>query len=251
MIFKGHSNTVAQMMDSKEKIPYEMLLNKKGRARLPDKLMDHLNKAGVSDNTMIVYVTDNGWIQRTEDTKVPAGWRPSFAPRSKQSPYEGGTRTPIMISWPGHVPVADRPEVVSSIDLAPTILSAVGLDVPAEMPGVNLLPVATDEKPLDRERIFGESYAHDVANIDDPEETLLFRWVIEGQWKLLLTYDGKVNRYKPVHLRTDPRPQLFDLIADPHETKNLAGDHPELVEKLANSLDEWWHVKTRKVVTKF
>ncbi|MCR9199096.1 MAG: sulfatase-like hydrolase/transferase, partial [Planctomycetaceae bacterium] len=214
-------------------------------------LMDHLDKAGVSDNTMIVYVTDNGWIQRTEDTKVPDGWRPSFAPRSKQSPYEGGTRTPIMISWPEHVPVADRPEVVSSIDLAPTILSAVGLDVPDEMPGVDLLPVTTGEKTLDRERIFGESYAHDVANIDDPEETLLFRWVIEGQWKLLLTYDGKVNRYKPVHLRTDPRPQLFDLIADPHETKNLAGEHPELVSKLADSLDQWWHVKKRKVVTKF
>jgi len=155
-----------------------------------------------------------------------------------------------MISWPGHVPVADRPEVVSSIDLAPTILSAVGLDVPVEMPGVNLLPVATGEKPLDRERIFGESYAHDVANIDDPEETLLFRWVIEGQWKLLLTYDGEVNRYASTHPRTEKGPQLFNLKDDPTEQKNVASEHPELVAELAQSIADWYPVEKRKTQIK-
>lgn len=214
-------------------------------------LMDHLEQAGVADNTMIVYVTDNGWIQRTGETTVPSGWKPSFAPKSKQSPNEGGTRTPIMISWPGKISPAERPEVVSSIDLAPTILQAAGIDVPERMPGVNLLPVLQDGQDLGRERIFGESYAHDVADIDNPEETLLFRWVIEGRWKLLLTYDGKVNRYKPVHLREDPRPQLYDLVADPHETQNLAADHPQEVARLARELDQWWHVKERKVLTKF
>ena len=156
-----------------------------------------------------------------------------------------------MISWPGKISPAERPEVVSSIDLAPTILQAAGVDVPERMPGVNLLPVLQDGQDLGRERIFGESYAHDVADIDNPEETLLFRWVIEGRWKLLLTYDGKVNRYKPVHLREDPRPQLYDLVADPHETQNLAADHPQEVARLARELDQWWHVKERKVLTKF
>ena len=129
--------------------------------------------------------------------------------------------------------MADRPEVVSSIDLAPTILSAVGLYVPAEMPGVNLLPVATGEKPLDRERIFGESYAHDVANIDDPEETLLFRWVIEGQWKLLCDYDGS-------------RPLLYDLSVDPGEANNLVEKHPERVTAMSKQITEWYQRVTPK-----
>lgn len=214
-------------------------------------LIDHIDAAGVSDNTMIVYVTDNGWIQRTPDTTVPAGWKTSFAPRSKQSPYEGGTRTPIMVCWPGHVPPGERSEIVSSIDLVPTMLNAAGANVPQILPGIDLLPIVKGEKELNRDYLFGESFAHDVADIDNPQETLLYRWVIAGKWKLLLTYDGKVNRYKPVHLRSEKRPQLFDLLADPHETMNLAGENPAVVARLAAALDNWWKVTERQVQTSF
>lgn len=62
-------------------------------------LIDHLDAKKVRDNTLIVYVTDNGWIQKTPDTEVPEGWNQSFAPKSKQSPYDGGVRTPISFSW--------------------------------------------------------------------------------------------------------------------------------------------------------
>lgn len=214
-------------------------------------LTDHLDKAGVTDNTMIVYVTDNGWIQRTPETQVPNGWKPSFAPKSKQSPYEGGTRTPILISWPGKIKPQERSEVVSSIDLVPTMLQAAGADVPAVLPGIDLMPVIEGTKELGRKHLFGESYAHDVADIDRLEDSLLFRWVIEDKWKLLLTYDGKVNRYKPVHLREEKRPQLFDLLADPHETTNLAKDNPDIVARLVEALDGWWKVTERKVVTEY
>lgn len=214
-------------------------------------LVDHLEKAGVAENTMIVYVTDNGWIQRTPAVSVPAGWKSSFAPKSKQSPNEGGTRTPIMVCWPGHIEPADRPEVVSSIDLVPTMLHAAGAELSQDLPGIDLLPVLSGERQLGRKQLFGESFAHDVADVDNPQASLLYRWVIEGQWKLLLTYDGKVNRYKAVHLREELRPQLFDLLADPHETKNLAADHPEVVARLAKSLDGWWKVTERQVVTEF
>ena len=214
-------------------------------------LMDHLDSVGVTDNTLIVYVTDNGWIQRTPKTSVPDGWKPQFAPRSKQSPYDGGTRTPIMVSWPGHIEPSDRTEVVSSIDLVPTMLRAAGAEVPKNLPGVDLLPVVQGEAALSREYLFGESFAHDVADIENPEETLLYRWVIAGKWKLLLTYDGKVNRYKPVHLRTEKRPQLFDLVNDPMEQKNLAHAHPDVVKRLALALDDWWKVTERSVQTEF
>jgi len=214
-------------------------------------LIDHVDQSGVADNTIIVYVTDNGWIQRTADSDVPKGWKTSFAPKSKQSPNEGGTRTPIMICWPKKIEPADRPEVVSSVDLMPTLLAAADAEVPENLPGVDLLPVVTNRRPLERERIFGESFAHDIADVDNPEATLLYRWVIEGQWKLLLTYDGKTNRYAMVNQRDDKRPQLYHLLDDPHETTNLAADNPKVVADLAQKLDDWWHVSERKVVTEY
>jgi uncharacterized sulfatase len=211
-------------------------------------LVDYLDEKKVRDNTLVVYVTDNGWIQRTPDTKVPKGWRTSFAPKSKQSPNEGGIRTPIMFNWPGKLPPAKREELVSSIDLVPTMLAAAGAQIPEELPGLNLLPAIRDGKPIEREAIFGESFAHDIVDIEKPEASLLYRWSIEGRWKLLLTYDGQVNRYTAVHLRTEKRPQLFDLISDPHETKNLAAEHPGLVSRLAKRIDAWWPVEERQVV---
>jgi arylsulfatase A-like enzyme len=206
-------------------------------------LVDHLEKKGVRDNTLIVYVCDNGWIQDPGKN--------GYAPRSKQTPYEGGIRTPIMYSWPGHLKPGMREEVVSSLDIFPTMLATGGADIPENLPGLNLLSNLETGAKIDRDAIFGESFAHDIADIDDPEASLLFRWCIEGRWKLLLTYDGEVNRYKTTHPRTEKRPQLFDLLADPAETKNLAADNPEIVARLAEKISNWYPVKKRKVQTKF
>ena len=207
-------------------------------------LIEILEKRGLRDDTLIVYVTDNGWINRTD--------RSAYAPRSKQSPNEGGVRTPIMFSWPnGNLKNGKRPDVVSSIDLFPTALAAAGARVPEGTPGVNLMDSLTKQTPVDRKGIFGEGFAHDIADISKPEASLVYRWRIEGKWKLLLTYDGEVNRYASSHPRTEKRPQLFDLLADPHENKNLAAAHPDVVADLAAKIDAWWPVKERKVLTKF
>ncbi|HEY1107127.1 MAG TPA: hypothetical protein VGE76_00800, partial [Opitutaceae bacterium] len=75
-------------------------------------------------------------------------------------------------------------------------------------------------------------------------------WVIEGQWKLLLTYDGAVSdRYATSNPRDELRPQLFDLFADPHENRNLARDNPQVVARLAGKLDAWYPTPQRKVQT--
>ena len=68
---------------------------------------------------------------------------------------------------------------------------------------------------------------------------------------MLLTYDGEVNRYQSTHPRTEKRPQLFNLLADPAEEKNLATDNPEVVARLAEKINDWYPVKKRKVLTKF
>ena len=206
-------------------------------------LIGYLEKKKLRDNTLIVYVTDNGWIQDPKSNR--------YAPRSKQTAYEGGVRTPIMFSWPGRLKPADRADLCSSIDIVPTVLAAAAAKVPHDLPGLNLLEYMEQGTPLPRTAIYGESFAHDIADIENPEASLLFRWCIEGRWKLLLTYDGEVNRYKSTHPRKDMRPQLFDLERDPHETANVAGDHPELVKKLAAQIAAWYPVKERKVVTTF
>ena len=206
-------------------------------------LVDILEQNKVRDNTLIVYVCDNGWIQDPKSGK--------FDLRSKQSPNEGGTRTPIFFNWPAKLKAQDRKELCTSLDLLPTIMGAVGGSIPSGLPGLNLMPNMEEQKPIPRDMIFGESYAHDVIDLDDVEKTLLYRWVIKGKWKLLLTYDGTVSKYKNVHAREEKRPQLFDLKADPHENKNLAKDNPELVAELVKELNGWYKPKTAKTIEVF
>ena len=205
-------------------------------------LMEALRTRGLDDNTLVIYLTDNGWIQNPE--------RNGYAPRSKQTPYEGGVRTPIFYWMPGKIKPGKRDELVSSIDIYPTVLSASGAEVPDDRPGMDLMPYLTSGKKIDRDTLFGEGFAHDIADIEDPEASLLYRWCIEGKWKLLLTYDGEVNRYQSTHPRTEKGPQLFDLMADPKETTNLAADHPSVVARLARKIEDWYPVKKRKTIVK-
>ncbi|MHC4167820.1 MAG: sulfatase family protein [Planctomycetota bacterium] len=206
-------------------------------------LLDYLGNKGIRNETLIVYVTDNGWTQN------PKGR--GYAPRSKQTPYEGGVRTPIIFSWPKVLKPARRDELVSSVDLVPTILAAAEARTPAGLPGLDLLPNLTEAARIERSAIFGEGFAHDIADIEKPEASLLYRWCIEGPWKLILTYDGEVNRYRTTHPRTERRPQLFNLLKDPHEKTNVAADHPEQVARLAAKIAAWYPLKERKTRTSF
>ncbi len=206
-------------------------------------LMERIDSKGLSRDTLFVYIADNGWIQSPNSA--------GYAPRSKQTANEGGVRQPIMFSWPGVIRPGSRGEqLCSAVDIVPTLLAAAGAKLPERLPGINLLPILKSGAATPRERVFGETFAHDVADIDRPEESLVYRWVIEGKWKLLLTYDGAVSaRYASSNPRDELRPQLFDLIADPHEDRNLAAGHPEVVARLAGRLQEWWPVTKRQVRT--
>lgn len=199
-------------------------------------LLDRLDKQGVADNTLVIYVTDNGWIQSPNSAK--------YAERSKRSPYEGGIRTPIMFRWPDKMTSADRPELCSSIDIAPTILAAAGADIPQRLPGLNLLPNLQQGTTIERDAIFGEAFAHDIADIQNPQASLLYRWVIRDDSKLLLTYDGRRGRM--IYPPSSNQPQLFDLKSDPHENVNLASKRPELVKELSGMISDWYPVTERK-----
>lgn len=183
-------------------------------------LLKQLDEQGLRDDTIVVYVTDNGWI-----TDPATG---HYAPKSKQSPYDGGLRTPIMIRWPGQVAPARSEALASSLDLAPTLLTAAGGKPTAEMEGTNLLDAAARDE---RHTLMGECFTHDVVDLDRPAASLRWRWIVDGDWKLIVPAAQK----KP-----DEEVELYDLANDPQEERNLAAENPQMVERLGEKLDAWW-----------
>jgi arylsulfatase A-like enzyme len=183
-------------------------------------VLNELEQRGLSENTIVVYVTDNGWISQPGTHKQD--------PRSKMSPYDGGLRTPIILHWPGRVDHKFVDAPVSSIDLAPTLLKMLGVEPPPETTGVNLL----DEPAVAaRKTIFGETFAHEAVDVDRPETCLQYRWCVQWPWKLIVPNERVV---------AGSRTELFNLQNDPREEHDLAALQTEIVAELRSELDEWW-----------
>jgi arylsulfatase A-like enzyme len=183
-------------------------------------LLGALDREKVADNTIVVYVTDNGWIQDPD--------KPRYAPKSKQSQYDGGLRTPIMVRWPAKIRPAMSDAVVSSLDILPTVLDATGIKRPEGLPGVSL----TDSAAVTaRDAVFGECFTHNSKDLANPSASLRWRWVIQGDWKLIVP----AAQNEP-----DAKIELYNLKIDPTEEKNLADVERERVEKMRATLDAWW-----------
>ncbi|MBX2871437.1 MAG: sulfatase [Saprospiraceae bacterium] len=205
-------------------------------------LVNYLDQNNLRENTLIYYLCDNGWIQKEDKN--------GFDVRSKQSPMEGGVRTPIMFSWPGQLAPAERTEFVSSIDLFPTILEAAGIQSPGPRPGLNLWANLTTGAPIERDIIFGEGYGHNMIDNAEPEASLAYRWCIQEPWKLILCYDGELEGYGAdthADMRMDPI-RLYNIIEDPNEKINLADQHPAVVESLGAAIEAWYPLEKRKVL---
>ncbi|RMG75047.1 MAG: sulfatase [Bacteroidetes bacterium] len=185
-------------------------------------LMNTLQDRGLAENTLVVYVCDNGWIQNPDKPN-------RYAPRSKRSPYEMGIRTPIMYHWPGQIEARmDSQHLASSLDLMPTILAAAGMDVPAGLPGLNALdPTAVDSRQV----LFAETFEHDIADIHDPVKSLQHRIMLSPPWKLILPNP---------EVLPEARAELYDLGQDPDETENMAEAMPERLSDMVATLDAWW-----------
>ncbi len=187
-------------------------------------LDDYLKQHHLSENTIVIYLADNGW-----DAEEGS--------RAKLSPFELGIRTPIFIRWPGKIkPQRDDQTLASIIDIVPTILHHTGMDVSAQLPGL----VLTDRNAMtQRQSVFVEAYTHDIAELGKPEKSIVTQVIINGWSKLL---QPGPNRPDKAYTSAPEEIQLFDLQSDPFEKHNLADEKPEEVARLKALQNAQWAI---------
>lgn len=194
-------------------------------------LVRFVEKEGDPGNTLFVFVSDNGWSPSRNRQK---GREVEFAHtrKSKRAPFDEGVRSPILLRWDGVVAPATHEELVSSIDIVPTLLRLAGVEESTEdLPGRDLLG------ELDPDRaVFGEIYPGDATGLDNPEKDIAYRWCRQGRHKLIVPVSAN-----PWGGYLDG-PALYDVVADPGETRNRIGDPATraLAGDLRKRLDEWW-----------
>ena len=172
-------------------------------------VLDALDAAGIADDTMVVFVNDNGGATNNASSNGALRGR-------KGSVWEGGIRVPFLVRWPNGLPrgvVYQHP--VIALDILPTCLAAAGAKRTGELPldGVDLLPHLRGER---------DAAPHDVLFWRHGGD----RWAVRrGDWKLI-KQDGDV-------------PMLFDLAADVGEQRDLAAAQPERVAALKSRFETW------------
>ena len=203
-----------------------------GMDRALGQLFDRLDAMGETKDTMVVFTSDNGPASLPryyKDGRTAPGSVLGLRGR-KWSNYEGGIRQPLIVAWPGHVRAGSRDDrtVAHGVDLLPTLARAAGAKVPAEIDGVDLGPALAGKPITERPTLFW-AYGKDGAARRPPQpaqarDAAPMYAVRDGKWKLL-TDPGHSNL------------QLYDLEADPNETRDLAAAMPEVRARLQAKLD--------------
>ncbi|WP_172594411.1 sulfatase [Mariniphaga sediminis] len=179
------------------------------------RLLFELQKMNLSDNTIIIFYSDNGGEQRATSNK-PLREGKGFL-------YEGGIRVPLIIKWPGKVGANTTCDVpVISDDIYPTIMEIIGKGVkPAkDIDGLSLIPVLRHSKTLKREQLCWY-YPH-----YSPQAKMPGYAIRKGDFKLIEHYDPE-------------KIELFNIKYDINESQNLADSHPEKVNELKRAFDSW------------
>lgn len=181
------------------------------------RLRETLRYLKIERDTMLWYASDNGPEGDRQAYQSPGSAGP-FRGR-KRSLFEGGLRVPAILEWPARYPHARVIRAAASTsDYLPTILRALGQPVPHGLDGIDLLPVLDGRRRLRQSPLAFET-------IGDTRGSQRLCW-IEDRWKLLSNLDQSPD-------------SLFDLDADPAESTDLAGRHPQLCSALRAKLEKW------------
>lgn len=190
-------------------------------------LLTYLEREGLREQTLIVYLSDNGW-------EVSSGVRSRYGgPKGKNSLYEVGFRTPVIFSWPGHIPAGRASAaLVSTVDVFATLLDYAGAELPADRSGRSLRPVLEGRADGVRDVIIGAmdevraSVAAGQPPADDERDTRAGgRFLRDRRWHYLWYEEGD--------------DELYDLEEDPAENHNVAAQHAERIEEFRRRVREW------------
>jgi N-sulfoglucosamine sulfohydrolase len=211
--------------------------------KIAGQLLEQLEEDGLAQDTIVFIWSDHG----------------EGIPRSKRWLYDSGTRVPLLLRWPGHISSGTTSDqLVSMIDLAPTVLSLLGLPIPSHFQGQAFL----GQKAQSRKFVYAGRDRHDecydmVRAVRDSRykyirnyhpEKPYFDWtpyghqhaIMQEMWRLHAE-DGLTPLESSLMSDGRPPEELYDCITDPHEICNLA-EHPDYLiiqEKMRKELDAW------------
>lgn len=192
-------------------------------------ILDRLDKHGLTDNTIVVFTSDNGPTHPRNDERWHVGGAACTFFNSnaglkgyKGSCYEGGLRVPCIVRWPGHIEPGSKTEMPSYFpDWFPTLAKIGGAELPLnqKLDGIDLTPELKDEKTPSREQPMIWEFAgyNGIVAIRD------------GEWKAVRR---DVMKKKPGAW------ELYNLADDRNETNDVAEEHPEIVQRLDTSFRE-------------
>jgi arylsulfatase A-like enzyme len=186
------------------------------------RIVARLDALGLSENTLVVFTSDNGGLATLEGPNTPAT---NNAPlrEGKGYLYEGGIRVPLIVKWPGHIKAGVTSDVpTSSIDIPPTIAAACHAPFEKRLDGVSLLPVLEQSGESPARDLYWH-YPHYSNQGGKPGGA-----IVSGNYKLIEFYE-------------DGRHELFDLSQNASESKNLIEREPQRAAQLARRLATWLH----------
>ncbi len=208
----------------------------KGRAAMISRLdrgvgriLQKLKDLGIEDNTLVFFASDNG--PHREGGANPEFFHSSGPFRGiKRDLYEGGIRVPLIARWPGRIKAGAVTDHVSAFwDFLPTLAELAGAPCPVETDGISLLPMLLGRPEQQRKHEFLYWEFHEGGSIQA---------VRVGRWKAVRPF-GK-------------RLELYDLLTDVGETRNIADNHPDVVAKIekylttARTESQFWPLKGGK-----
>lgn len=203
------------------------------------RMLDTLDRLKVTNETLVIFTSDNGGVLMTEGQRPEAeayrsGLRCNGALRGrKHSIYEGGFRVPFIVRWPEHVQAATEcDETISLVDMYATIAALTDqsnvVDEDVAEDSFNVLPAVLGTpapEPLRTSMI-----------VHSPNGNYAIR---QGPWKYI---EGKASQsLKNISRRDELDAQLYNLQDDPNEQKNLLNEHPDIVKSLSDLLNEQRH----------
>lgn len=208
------------------------------------KVLEELDRQNVSENTLVLFISDNG---------MPF-------PRDKTALYDGGIKTPFIVKWPAVVkPGTECNSLVSAVDIAPAFLRIAGAKPLTDIDGKDFSPLLTDPELHIRDIAYAEANWHDYAEFSRSVRTTEFKYirnfyndlpdtppadVVRSEtyriMKKLRDSGGLTEDQKSCFIVPRPEEQLYDIQNDPYELTNLAGN-PEYnmaLEKLRKQLND-------------